>query len=929
MLTQIDKDLLVDLGGWDLLKDARALARTKVVQSYHWEEPYLRGKLRSSGGIFHPKVEIQPGRVPVSECNCRKGQAGYVCIHAVTLACHVMEAQEASGEPPPPSEEPGLKLKSFELSDDAGPVRLKFLLPPNLPQTAPRDAIAVKVLAIRGDEAVPPEKLSGAFRMENAQAIVAALLESWSGGKIPGFLQLDRLKLGQLVAILTGEPDFAWIREPDAPIAWAGNALDGVSPHLELPRTAPDAPRPEVAVPDAPPKVERVTGTRMQVDGSPNYLAVQLPDRGNPEYETVLTLLKQWSFKLEPSNRRWWLRDRGRTLKFLARHWEELAAEFAAEFTPGFQKRMSKVQRVKAQAHVQDLGGGEFEVDLQLSAGGLGESVLHRAMATSAGFVESGEDVYLLDAKQMEPLQQAQQALANDPERTLAPRMKVRLGAADLHGAEEVLEEAVEGFAPPQQWRLRCAALRDVSQLEPAPLAADLDARLRNYQRIGAAWLWHLCRQGIGGILADEMGLGKTVQALALLQALGKGPHLVVCPASLGENWRREALRFVPEFKVCVHRGQSRARKVEDFGTADLLIVSYPLLARDLDLFRQMHFACVIADEGQHIKNPRSQAAKAMCSLKAGGRFLLTGTPVENSLSELRSLFQFLMPGYLAKVPEGLRPDERRWFEHRHLSQAAPYILRRGKELVAPELPEVIEQVVYCRMRADQRGLYDAIRQQAERDLLDLAGGGAREGQMRMAVFAQLLKLRQVCAEPRLVDDKLRVEDSAKMEAFLEILGEAVAGGHRLLVFSQFVQVLQKIRAELEARTLAYCYLDGQTQDRMAQVDRFQQDASVPVFLISLKAGGTGLNLTGADMVVHFDPWWNPAVEAQATARAHRIGQERKVTSLKLIAANTVEERVLHLQKEKAQLLESLFDESGKVNASVGFADLQEILQEG
>jgi SNF2 family DNA or RNA helicase len=198
---------------------------------------------------------------------------------------------------------------------------------------------------------------------------------------------------------------------------------------------------------------------------------------------------------------------------------------------------------------------------------------------------------------------------------------------------------------------------------------------------------------------------------------------------------------------------------------------------------------------------------------------------------------------------------------------------------------------------------------------------------MRMAVFAQLLKLRQVCAEPRLVDDKLRLEDSAKLEALLEILDDAMAGGHRLLVFSQFVQVLKKVREELDERKVGYCYLDGQTRDRMAQVDRFQEDDGIPVFLISLKAGGTGLNLTGADIVVHLDPWWNPAAEAQATARAHRIGQDRKVTSLKLIASGTVEERVLHLQREKAQLLGALFDESAQATAKVGFADLQELLR--
>ena len=930
MLPQIDKNLLIDLGGWDLLKDAKALARTKVVQYFEWDEPYLRGKLRSSGAVFHPRVEIKPGRVPTSECNCRKGQSGYVCIHAMALAYHVMESQDVKEEALSSPKDAELKLKSFVLSDDAETLFFRFLLPPNLSQVAQKDAIAVKVVAIAGDEAVTPQKLSGAFRMENSHAIVAALLESWSGGKIPGFLQLDRMKLAQLLAILSGEPCFAWVRSPDVPISWSDSELEGVSTYLKMPNITSDdgVVKPEKPKPD-PHRVERSTGSRMLVDGSPSYLAVQLPERGNPEYSDALSLLKQWGFKLEPSNRRWWLRDKSRTLKFLAEHWDELDCNFAAEFSHGFQKRMASVQRIKAEAQVHELGGGEFEVDLSLSAGDLCEADLHRAMATSASFVESGKGIFLIDAKQLAPLQQAQQSLTNQPDRTLAPKVKLRLGPADLHSAEELLEETVEDFVPPDEWQRRSAALRDVSKLEPAPIASGLDNRLRNYQRVGVAWMWHLYRQEIGGILADEMGLGKTIQALALLQAIGKGPYLVVCPASLGENWRREALRFIPDFRVRVHRGPSRARNPQDLEDCDLIIVSYPLLARDLSLFHQMRFSCVIGDEGQHIKNPRSQVAKAICSLRSDGRFLLTGTPIENSLSDLRSLFHFLTPGYLAKVPEGLKPDERKWFEHRHLSQAAPYILRRGKALVAPELPEVIEQVVYCEMGQAQRGLYNAVHQQTERDLLDLAGGGAQQGRMRMAVFAQILKLRQICAEPRLVDDKLKLEDSAKLEVFLEVLDDAITGGHRILVFSQFVQVLQKIRAALDARSLSYCYLDGQTRDRMAQVDRFQHDASIPVFLISLKAGGTGLNLTGADMVVHFDPWWNPAAEAQATARAHRIGQERKVTSLKLIASNTIEERVLHLQKEKAELLDTLFEESGQNNAQVGFADLQELLAEG
>ena len=337
----------------------------------------------------------------------------------------------------------------------------------------------------------------------------------------------------------------------------------------------------------------------MQVEGSPSYLAITLPDRKNPEYGEVLSLLKQWSFRLEPSNRKWWLRDRHRTLNFLAEHWDELESQFAADFTAGFQERMAKVRRVRSEAQVREVGEGEFEVEMKLLADGLNESELHRALVSSSGFVESGQEVFLFDAKQVEPLRQAQQALTNEPDRELAPRVKVRLGSADLHAAEEILEELPEGFAPPKEWKRRSAALRDISKLEPAPVQAELDNRLRNYQRIGVAWMWHLFRQEIGGILADEMGLGKTVQALALLQSLRSrdtlvpGPCLVVCPASLCENWRRETLRFAPDFKVQVHRGAKRAKQADAFTGVDLILVSYPLLARDLALFQEMRFACV------------------------------------------------------------------------------------------------------------------------------------------------------------------------------------------------------------------------------------------------------------------------------------------------------------------------------------------------
>ena len=261
------------------------------------------------------------------------------------------------------------------------------------------------------------------------------------------------------------------------------------------------------------------------------------------------------------------------------------------------------------------------------------------------------------------------------------------------------------------------------------------------------------------------------------------------------------------------------------------------------------------------------------------------------------------------------------------MSQAAPYILRRTKRLVAPELPEKIEQVLYCDLTPRQRALYSKTQVATERALAELELAGRSEAQVRIAALAQLLRLRQVCAEPRLLDDSLEATDSAKLEAFAEILDEALDDNHRILVFSQFVSVLRHLRAFLEGLGLPYCYLDGSTRDRLAECDRFNGDDSIPVFLISLKAGGTGLNLTGADTVVHFDPWWNPAVEDQATDRAHRLGQTRTVTSYKLIAASTVEEKVLALQAEKSTLLRDLLDESAAATAKVGLAEIRALLR--
>ena len=413
------------------------------------------------------------------------------------------------------------------------------------------------------------------------------------------------------------------------------------------------------------------------------------------------------------------------------------------------------------------------------------------------------------------------------------------------------------------------------------------------------------------------------------------------------ENWRREAARFTPDLKVFVHHGARRLAE-KDFAAYDLILTSYGTLARDSVLFELVEFDLILADEAQHLKNRRTQAAQSLRALRGRGRFLLTGTPLENSLDDLRSLFEFLMPGFLAKVPAGLKREERGWHDGQLRTQTAPYILRRTKAAVAPELPEKIEQTIWCEPTAAQAALYRRMQEDSERELIDLAAQGKSENNLRFAVLTQLLRLRQICCDPRLVpgnhcraaspnaakagfgDPALQpYQDSAKLDAFRELLAESIDEGHRMLVFSQFTSLLGLLREELEGQDVSFCYLDGSLtpKARQAAVDKFQNDPTIPVFLISLKAGGTGLNLTGADIVVHFDPWWNPAAEAQATDRAHRIGQTKVVTSYKLICAGTVEEKVVALQDAKRALLADVFEASDAAAAKLSLSDLRDLLK--
>jgi superfamily II DNA or RNA helicase len=459
--------------------------------------------------------------------------------------------------------------------------------------------------------------------------------------------------------------------------------------------------------------------------------------------------------------------------------------------------------------------------------------------------------------------------------------------------------------------RARWQAPVNLQTARPVTLTEPLASLLRPYQRDGVQWLQFLSDNNMAGILADEMGLGKTLQALAwldMLRVAGK-PSLVVCPTSLLANWESEATRFLPGIKTLVLHGADRHDSFAQAAQHDLVITSYALLRRDADRHQSIEWQAVVLDEAQQIKNRFSQNAQTVKSLRAAHRLVLTGTPMENALGDLWSICDFLMPGYLGSAKEFRDRYETPIVKQRDTAalqrlrhRLRPIVLRRTKSEVARDLPSKIDQITWCDMTDEQQSLYRTILDTGRREVFEHAGKGG-ESHRRMAVLATLLRLRQASCHLGLLPGTTSwTAPSAKLETCLELIDEAVSSGHRILVFSQFVKFLRLAETALNEQTMSYCFLDGSTVDRDGEIRRFRK-SDIPVFLISLKAGGTGLNLTEADTVIHLDPWWNPAVEDQATARAHRIGQRNVVTSYKLIAKGTVEEKIVKLQETKRDLI--------------------------
>jgi superfamily II DNA or RNA helicase len=510
---------------------------------------------------------------------------------------------------------------------------------------------------------------------------------------------------------------------------------------------------------------------------------------------------------------------------------------------------------------------------------------------------------------------------------------QIRAGA--LLGLEEAFAKdgaafELGGDTSARQWASSLVAPETID----VTTVTGLRAELRSYQLEGVSWLQNLRAREVGGVLADDMGLGKTLQTIAhvtLEKQAGRlqdRPALIIAPTSLVMNWEREMKKFAPDLRVLVIHGSDRHNAYDGIRDADVVVTSYPILCRDEERFAEWSFHLVILDEAQTIKNMKSRAHIAARAVDATHRICLSGTPVENHLGELWALLDFVNPGLLGdemhfnrfyRIPIERMKNEDRLAALREL--VSPYILRRNKRDVAKELPPKTEVMRPIELQGGQRELYESIRVAAHAEVRKIIRKKGLAASV-VPVLGALTKLRQVCCDPRLVrmSQAGKIRESAKYNMFFELLDKQLAGGHRVLVFSQFTSMLGLLELGLRERKVKYAILTGDTKDRAEAVDQFERGGA-KVFLISLKAGGTGLTLTSADVVIHYDPWWNPAIQAQATDRAYRIGQKKPVISYQLFAAGSVEERILGLQRSKRHVADAILGQGGQA-ASITEAEL-------
>jgi superfamily II DNA or RNA helicase len=1034
---QITERFLIDTGGWQALKHAKALVQMGRVVSVNYTPPVLRGLVREGETEYRAGLKILSRTDVENLCSCRESrQWGTICAHSLALGlasihseAPPVKAVEAPVRPRLPvlvsETDSGADRGMAEESSNQLQIELDIVLPPNLEASWGKNQVVVGFEVLRKGNRVLASALdpNQVYRCSKVDREALELGRELAGGKLPGmailnrdqFLQLagaliehPRVTLGRKTSItISGErllphlltemlPDGRWKISTDSsslPGAWfVGSSSAWLWSGLRLRRISPGLPAAYLPVlrdpitlsaeqglnfvqrelaglssffrfdtqaqtgPVIEPAVPEVTAT---FEGSLNQLGAKIQCRygqrivtlgiTSPSEEVVyregdkmrsrnvaferdcLRRILDAGFTGPSTAGEYLLKGQNAILSFFARVLPSLQKEWRVSIGSRFQYVTRDVERITPKLEIIGSGEDWFDFSFSIEAAGgqqFSTTEVHRLLQVGQSVTRLRDGrLAILDTEGLEEFQ----AILRDCDPAQARPGTYRIGRSQAAYVDAAFGElSGASIQSTREWENWTRAQRQLVPLEPEPLGS-LEGILRPYQKEGVYWMRFLSRNGLGGILADEMGLGKTLQALAFLRTLD-GPSLVVCPSSLLFNWMREAQKFVPELKVLCIEGADRGKLFPQILQSKLVLTSYPLLRRDIDRFRDFKFTSIILDEATHIKNPDTQNAQAAMALVGKHRFVLTGTPVENSVRDLWSILHFVIPGYLGRredfreryelpISRGSRPESARLAK-----RLRPVMLRRLKQQVALELPEKIEQITYCDLSPEQEEFYQKLRQEGRRKVEELSGA-KEQGRARIAMLTALLRLRQVCCDLRLVGQEAE-RPSGKLELLEELLEEAIDGGHRVLLFSQFVSMLRLIRAQLDEAGIQYGYLDGETKDRGKAVDEFQRSESLPLFLISLKAGGVGLNLSAADTVVHFDPWWNPAVEAQATDRAHRIGQTRVVTSYKLIARATVEEKILSLQQKKRAMIQSTVESEEPMMSGLSMAEISELLLE-
>ena len=1045
---ELSTNLLVELGGWPAIKEARGLLERGQVSGAKREGNVISAEVRGDEKVYQPRIVLAE-RVSQIEVRCtcvESRRSGRVCAHAMAAGLALLNppreesavASAKAASPTSSSISPKPSGPKRWLIDDAPPgtpsIQLDLLLPLQLPEAVRQNSLRV-ILEVRrekADSALPWEPalrdLQKGFAVDEDDFRVLAALEK-TAGALAGINSVPCAGMNRFLRSLSNHPR-VWLGKkqrieveanlskpqvtlsrradgsielvpqtkpalfPGTDLALPGWRFDGRR-LVEIPAVPGGISSPRIiSRPDIPaflarelPRLEQTCeivfapgfdefllettdpAIEAQLEGTLSGLTLNLVAHYGDRSFPIGTKIDATAAEYFPDSKnpsRFWRRSIAAENAALAEATaagfnparsgnstysitqENQVARFLANTLPRWRRTWTITLGSRLQSTLEQVDIAEPEFALRP---GSGENWLSLDLQLSV----HGQPVPL-DAAEIQRWLQAGQSHARTSDK------RVLLIPTEAWG--EMREVLADCAVDQEPGRMRIAktyapfltgaltaqgfhARGNSTVSSPPPVRERLDpafwSQLRPYQARGVEWLASLAAQNCNGLLADDMGLGKTIQALAFCAWLrattsAKVPALVVCPTSLVANWLREAARFTPHLRALHLTGPDRAVRFGEAAQQDLLVTSYAILRRDIERYRALDFSLVILDEAQHIKNRASQNAQAAKALRARHRLILTGTPLENSILDLWSLFDFLQPGYLGPAAEFreryetplARAVELRIMERlRH--RVRPFFLRRTKEEVLPELPPKLEFPTLCELTDEQREVYRAILAQGRREVFEHSGKSSKSRD-RIAVLTTLLRLRQVCCHLDLLPagDPKRVwkEPSAKLDRTFELIDEAIDGGHRVLLFSQFVRALHLLRDEAQQREIPCAYLDGQTVERQAEVDRFQQDAGIPLFLISLKAGGTGLNLTGADTVIHFDPWWNPAVEEQATARAHRIGQARRVQAYKLIAAGTVEEKIQALQARKRELFEASVGSDEAFIQKLTGDDLEELLAE-